>query len=87
MSYAYSAVFKVNVKNGTWCKKPLQQGHNYLSLAFKFTNCTTFVNVLEIDRTMKVLFLLVKTEFNILTSAFTFEISFIVFTVWKNHLA
>ena len=30
---------------------------------------------------------LVKAEFKILTSAFTFEIYFIVFTVLKNHLA
>ena len=36
---------------------------------------------------MKMLLLLVKAEFKILTSAFTFEIYFIVFTVLKNHLA
>ena len=63
------------------------QGMGSYDLAFKFTNYTTLVSVLEIDRTMKMLFLLVKTEFKILTSAFTFEIYFIVFTVLKNHLA
>ena len=49
VAYAYYTVFKVNVKKGTWCKKSLQQGHNYPSFAFKFTNCTTFVSVLEIE--------------------------------------
>lgn len=70
MAYAYSAVFKVNVKELHGVKNHYSKVITTHPLHSSSQNYTTLVSVLEIDRTMKMLFLLVKTEFKILTSAF-----------------